>query len=115
MRLARPRPGVETGALTFLTDFLACPLCQEQYQFLYDTIAGVYPARNGRVKKNAKQEDQVEIDNEVDRAKRATNCVGPGEAQAADGQDGGPKAMSGPGGPEQSANGPASPTLTPSA
>ncbi|XP_011365612.1 receptor-type tyrosine-protein phosphatase C [Pteropus vampyrus] len=86
----------------------------EQYQFLYDVIAGVYPARNGRVK-NARQGDHVEMANEVDRAEGAANRAGPGEAQAAGGQDGGSKAASGPGGPEQSANGPASPTLTPSA
>lgn len=65
--------------------------------------------------KNARQGDHVEMANEVDRAEGATNRAGPGEAQAAGGQDGGSKAASGPGGPEQSANGPASPTLTPSA
>nr|KAF6395548.1 protein tyrosine phosphatase receptor type C [Rousettus aegyptiacus] len=83
----------------------------EQYQSLYDIVAGVYPARNGRAKKMAKQEDQVQLENEVDGAKPATNCGCPGEAQAADGPDGGAKAA----GPGQSANGPASPTLTPSA
>lgn len=105
-RLARRRPDV-----TFLTVFLTRSLRQEQYQSLYDIVAGVYPARNGRAKKMAKQEDQVQLENEVDGAKPAANCGCPGEAQAADGPDGGAKAA----GPGQSANGPASPTLTPSA
>lgn len=105
-RLARRRSDV-----TFLTVFLTRSLRQEQYQSLYDIVAGVYPARNGRAKKMAKQEDQVQLENEVDGAKPAANCGCPGEAQAADGPDGGAKAA----GPGQSANGPASPTLTPSA
>lgn len=105
-RLTRRRPDV-----TFLTVFLTRSLRQEQYQSLYDIVAGVYPARNGRAKKMAKQEDQVQLENEVDGAKPAANCGCPGEAQAADGPDGGAKAA----GPGQSANGPASPTLTPSA
>ncbi|XP_074858613.1 receptor-type tyrosine-protein phosphatase C [Carettochelys insculpta] len=47
----------------------------EQYQFLYDTIASIYPAQNGGVKKNSKQEDTFEIDNEVEKTKQEANLV----------------------------------------
>lgn len=91
----------------------------EQYQFLYDVIAGTYPAQNGQVKKNTKQEDKIEFDNEVDKAKQGANFVHPpgapdkGQEETKEAEASTPS--SGPGGPEHSANGPASPALTQSA
>ncbi|XP_008060615.1 receptor-type tyrosine-protein phosphatase C [Carlito syrichta] len=88
----------------------------EQYQFLYDIIASIYPAQNGQVKKNNNQEDKIEFDNEVDKAKQDGNCVSP--LVASDKTHGGNKEAegseptSGTEGPEHSANGPASPALT---
>ncbi|XP_019606445.2 receptor-type tyrosine-protein phosphatase C isoform X2 [Rhinolophus sinicus] len=91
----------------------------EQYQFLYDVIAGTYPAQNGQVKKNTKQEDKIEFDNEVDKAKQDANFVRPpGAPNTAQEENKEPDAStpsSGPEGPEHSANGPASPALTQSA
>lgn len=91
----------------------------EQYQFLYDVIAGTYPAQNGQVKKNTKQEDKIEFDNEVDKAKQDANFAHPpGAPDKAQEEKKEPEAStpsSGPGGPEHSANGPASPALTQSA
>uniref|UniRef100_A0A452VNL2 Receptor-type tyrosine-protein phosphatase C n=1 Tax=Ursus maritimus TaxID=29073 RepID=A0A452VNL2_URSMA len=48
----------------------------EQYQFLYDVIASTYPAQNGQIKKSNNQEDKIEFDNELDKAKQDANCVG---------------------------------------
>ncbi|XP_033704617.1 receptor-type tyrosine-protein phosphatase C isoform X2 [Tursiops truncatus] len=91
----------------------------EQYQFLYDVIASIYPAQNGQVKKNNQQEDKIEFDNEVDKAKQDANCVSPPGAldKTPEGnkEDESSKPTSGPEGPEHSANGPASPVLTQSA
>ncbi|XP_036681808.1 receptor-type tyrosine-protein phosphatase C isoform X3 [Balaenoptera musculus] len=91
----------------------------EQYQFLYDVIASTCPAQNGQVKKNNQQEDKIEFDNEVDKAKQDTNCVSPPGAldKTPEGnkEDESSKPASGPEGPEHSANGPASPVLTQSA
>lgn len=85
----------------------------EQYQFLYDVIASTYPAQNGQVKKNTKQEDKVEFDNEVDKAKQDANCVSPvGASEKTQEGNKAEEASSGPEGPEHSANGPASPALT---
>uniref|UniRef100_A0A8C9BJ94 Receptor-type tyrosine-protein phosphatase C n=1 Tax=Phocoena sinus TaxID=42100 RepID=A0A8C9BJ94_PHOSS len=91
----------------------------EQYQFLYDIIASICPAQNGQVKKNNQQEDKIEFDNEVDKAKQDANCVSPPGAldKTPEGnkEDESSKPTSGPEGPEHSANGPASPVLTQSA
>ncbi|KAM8812628.1 receptor-type tyrosine-protein phosphatase C [Rhynchonycteris naso] len=84
----------------------------EQYQFLYDVIASTYPAQNGQVKKSSSPEDKVEFDNEVDRAKQEANCVSPLGAQGGSKEEEGLKPTAGPGGPEHSANGPASPAVT---
>lgn len=86
----------------------------EQYQFLYDIIASIYPAQNGQVKKNNIQGDTVEFDNEVDQAKQDANCVSTVDAleKAQGNKDEGTKLTSGTEEPEQSANGPATPALT---
>ncbi|XP_039582331.1 receptor-type tyrosine-protein phosphatase C isoform X1 [Passer montanus] len=47
----------------------------EQYQFLYDTIASTYPAQNGQIKKNSKQEDTVEFCNEVGKSDQETDLI----------------------------------------
>lgn len=99
--------------------FLASFFFQEQYQFLYDVIASTYPAQNGQIKKSNNQEDKIEFDNELDKAKQDANCVGsPGaldKANEGNKEDEGSKATSGPEEPEHSANGPPSPGLTESA
>ncbi|XP_054546268.1 receptor-type tyrosine-protein phosphatase C isoform X2 [Talpa occidentalis] len=86
----------------------------EQYQFLYDIIATIYPAQNGQVKKN-NQEDKIEFDNEVDKANQDANCVSPigalDKAQEGNKEEVS-KSTSGTEEPEQSANGPANPALT---
>ncbi|KAG3258457.1 protein tyrosine phosphatase, receptor type C [Ictidomys tridecemlineatus] len=88
----------------------------EQYQFLYDIIASTYPAQNGQVKKNNNQEDKVEFDNEVDKAKQDANCVhqagAPDKTHQGSKEVEGAEPTSGTEGPEHSANGPASPALT---
>nr|XP_027801354.1 receptor-type tyrosine-protein phosphatase C isoform X1 [Marmota flaviventris] len=88
----------------------------EQYQFLYDIIANTYPAQNGQVKKNSNQEDKVEFDNEVDKAKQDANCVhqagAPDKTHQGSKEVEGAEPTSGTEGPEHSANGPASPALT---
>ncbi|KAK2086193.1 hypothetical protein P7K49_035618 [Saguinus oedipus] len=87
----------------------------EQYQFLYDAIASIYPAQNGQVNKNNHQEDKIEFDNEVDKVKQDANCVNPlgapeklpeANEQAADSEP-----TSGTEGPEHCVNGPANPAL----
>ena len=86
---------------------------------MYDVIASTCPAQNGQVKKNNQQEDKIEFDNEVDKAKQDANCVSPPGAldKTPEGnkEDESSKPASGPEGPEHSANGPASPVLTQSA
>lgn len=88
----------------------------EQYEFLYDIIASTYPAQNGQVKKKSHQEDKVEFDNEVDKAKQDANCVGsagaPDQAQEGIKEAEGCKSLSGSERPEHSPNGPASPAST---
>uniref|UniRef100_A0A8C3WZS6 Receptor-type tyrosine-protein phosphatase C n=1 Tax=Catagonus wagneri TaxID=51154 RepID=A0A8C3WZS6_9CETA len=91
----------------------------EQYQFLYDVIASIYPAQNGQVKKNNSQVDKIELEDEVGKAKTDANCVSPpsaaDKASGGDTEDESSKPTGGPEGPEPSANGPASPALTQSA
>ncbi|XP_047376625.1 receptor-type tyrosine-protein phosphatase C isoform X2 [Sciurus carolinensis] len=88
----------------------------EQYQFLYDIIANTYPAQNGQVKKINNQEDEIEFDNEVDKAKHGANCIHPSAVPDNTHQGNkevqGAESTSGTEGPEHSANGPASPALT---
>ncbi|XP_025776885.1 receptor-type tyrosine-protein phosphatase C isoform X2 [Puma concolor] len=91
----------------------------EQYQFLYDIVASAYPAQNGQIKKSNNQEDKIQFDNELDKAKQDANCVSSPDAldNANEGnkEDEGAKVTSSPEEPEHSANGPASPGLTQSA
>ncbi|XP_077631274.1 receptor-type tyrosine-protein phosphatase C isoform X2 [Crocuta crocuta] len=91
----------------------------EQYQFLYDVIASTYPAQNGQIKKSNNQEDKIEFDNELDKAKQDANCVSsPGtldKASEENKEDESAEITSSPEEPEHSANGPASPSLTQSA
>ncbi|KAM6397221.1 receptor-type tyrosine-protein phosphatase C isoform 2-T2 [Pluvialis apricaria] len=47
----------------------------EHYQFLYDTIAGIYPAQNGQIKKNSQQEDKVEFCSEVEKTGQETDLI----------------------------------------
>ncbi|XP_069087538.1 receptor-type tyrosine-protein phosphatase C isoform X2 [Pleurodeles waltl] len=58
--LRKERPG-------FVTTF-------EDYQFIYDTLAMVYPAQNGQLKKNSTQADHVEVVSEtgMEQQKRAS-------------------------------------------
>ncbi|KAM9212076.1 receptor-type tyrosine-protein phosphatase C [Dugong dugon] len=91
----------------------------EQYQFLYDIIASIYPAQNGQIKKGNKQEDKIEFDNEVDKPKQDVNSISPVDAvdktQEENKEAKGSEPMSGTEEPESSANGPTSPALTQSA
>ncbi|XP_048214212.1 receptor-type tyrosine-protein phosphatase C [Perognathus longimembris pacificus] len=102
--LRKARPGMVT---TF-----------EEYQFLYDTIAAYYPAQNGQVKRASKQQDRIEFDNEVDKAKNDANCVhppaAPDKTHDANEEGGSSEATHGAQEPEHSANGPAASALTPS-
>ncbi|XP_051004271.1 receptor-type tyrosine-protein phosphatase C [Acomys russatus] len=87
----------------------------EQYQFLYDTIASIFPAQNGQVKISNSQ-DKIEFHNEVDGAKQNANCVHPAGALDKTQEDKSEVEASEPASgteePEHSANGPASPVLT---
>ncbi|NXV79464.1 PTPRC phosphatase, partial [Atlantisia rogersi] len=47
----------------------------EQYQFLYDTIASIYPAQNGQIKKNSQLEDKVEFCSEVEKTDQETDLI----------------------------------------
>ncbi|KFV42338.1 Receptor-type tyrosine-protein phosphatase C, partial [Gavia stellata] len=47
----------------------------EHYQFLYDTIASTYPAKNGQIKKNSQQEDKVEFCSEVEKTDQETDLI----------------------------------------
>ncbi|XP_032856653.1 receptor-type tyrosine-protein phosphatase C isoform X2 [Tyto alba] len=47
----------------------------EHYQFLYDTIASIYPAQNGQIKKNSQQEDKVEFCSEVEKTDQETDLI----------------------------------------
>ncbi|XP_052055919.1 receptor-type tyrosine-protein phosphatase C isoform X2 [Apodemus sylvaticus] len=87
----------------------------EQYQFLYDIIASIYPAQNGQVKKTSSQ-DKIEFHNEVDGAKQDANCVHPAgplnNAQEENREVGASEPTNGTEEPGHSANGPASAALT---
>ncbi|XP_028629609.1 receptor-type tyrosine-protein phosphatase C isoform X2 [Grammomys surdaster] len=85
----------------------------EQYQFLYDIIASIYPAQNGQVKKTNSQ-DKIEFHNEVDGAKQDANCVHPAGPLNKAQEEKREVEASEPANaeePEHSANGPASPAL----
>ncbi|XP_029394994.1 receptor-type tyrosine-protein phosphatase C isoform X1 [Mus pahari] len=87
----------------------------EQYQFLYDTIASIYPAQNGQVKKTNSQ-DKIEFHNEVDGGKQDANCVSPAgslnKAQEDSKGMGASEPTNSAEEPEHAANGPASPAPT---
>ncbi|KAM7162905.1 receptor-type tyrosine-protein phosphatase C [Macrochelys suwanniensis] len=93
----------------------------EQYQFLYDTISSIYPAQNGQVKKNSKQEDTIEIDNEVEKTDREANLITiditslESEANMNMEAHEDSKSADGTQGTESSSNGPKTPVLTESA
>ncbi|XP_043347109.1 receptor-type tyrosine-protein phosphatase C isoform X3 [Dermochelys coriacea] len=93
----------------------------EQYQFLYDTISSIYPAQNGQVKKNSKQEDTVEIDNEVGKTDQEVNLITiditslESEANMNMEEREDSKSADGTQGTESSSNGPKTPVLTESA
>ncbi|XP_029768223.1 receptor-type tyrosine-protein phosphatase C-like [Terrapene carolina triunguis] len=93
----------------------------EQYQFLYDTISSIYPAQNGQVKKNSKQEDTVEIDIEVDKTDQEANLITiditslESEANLNMEAREDSKSADGTQGTEGSSNGPKTPVLTESA
>ncbi|KAG6927951.1 protein tyrosine phosphatase, receptor type C [Chelydra serpentina] len=93
----------------------------EQYQFLYDTISSIYPAQNGQVKKNSKQEDTIEIDNEVEKTDREANLITiditslESEANMNMEAREDSKSADGTQGTESSSNGPKTPVLTESA
>ncbi|XP_076797392.1 receptor-type tyrosine-protein phosphatase C isoform X2 [Arvicanthis niloticus] len=86
----------------------------EQYQFLYDIIASIYPAQNGQVKKTNSQ-DKIEFHNEVDGAKQDANCVhpaGPLNKAQEEKREVGASEPANAEEAEHAANGPASPALT---
>ncbi|TFK14675.1 potassium voltage-gated channel subfamily H member 7-like [Platysternon megacephalum] len=93
----------------------------EQYQFLYDTVSSIYPAQNGQVKKNSKQEDTVEIDIEVDKTDQEANLITiditslESEANMNMEAREDSKSADGTQGTESSSNGPKTPVLTESA
>ncbi|CAM5171544.1 unnamed protein product [Natator depressus] len=93
----------------------------EQYQFLYDTVSSIYPAQNGQVKKNSKQEDTVEIDNEVEKTDQEANLITIDitslESEANMNMEAceDSKSADGTQGTESSSNGPKTPVLTESA
>ncbi|XP_039342392.1 receptor-type tyrosine-protein phosphatase C [Mauremys reevesii] len=93
----------------------------EQYQFLYDTISSIYPAQNGQVKKNSKQEDTVEIDMEADKTDQEANLITMDiislESEANMNMEAREDSKSADGiqGTESSSNGPKTPVLTESA
>ncbi|XP_030428260.1 receptor-type tyrosine-protein phosphatase C isoform X6 [Gopherus evgoodei] len=93
----------------------------EQYQFLYDTISSIYPAQNGQVKKNSKQEDTVEIDIEADKTNQEANLITiditslESEANMNMEVREDSKSADGTQGTESSSNGPKTPVLTESA
>ncbi|XP_055000671.1 receptor-type tyrosine-protein phosphatase C [Sorex araneus] len=88
----------------------------EQYQFLYDAMASLYPPQNGQVKENNNQEDKIQFDNEVDKVKQDANCVSPLSKPEKDHEekkeDEASKPTNDTEGPEHSANGPASHAFT---
>ncbi|KAM3668726.1 receptor-type tyrosine-protein phosphatase C isoform 1-T1 [Ammospiza maritima maritima] len=90
----------------------------EQYQFLYDTIASIYPAQNGQIKKNSQQEDKVEFCSEVGKSDQESDLITtdlapprPEEIEAPEICDGS-KAADSTKGTESSTNGPTTAVLT---
>ncbi|XP_010125304.1 PREDICTED: receptor-type tyrosine-protein phosphatase C [Chlamydotis macqueenii] len=90
----------------------------EHYQFLYDTIASTYPAQNGQIKKNSKQEDKVEYCSEVEKTDQETDLITvhltpsePEENEHSEVCDDS-KATESTKGTESSTNGPTTPVLT---
>ncbi|XP_074453907.1 receptor-type tyrosine-protein phosphatase C isoform X5 [Larus michahellis] len=90
----------------------------EHYQFLYDTIASIYPAQNGQIKKNSQQEDKVEFCSEVEKTNPETDLITidltpptPEGNEASEVCDDS-KAADGIKGTESSTNGPTTPVLT---
>ncbi|XP_018421106.1 PREDICTED: receptor-type tyrosine-protein phosphatase C [Nanorana parkeri] len=51
----------------------------EQYQFLYDALASTVPAQNGQIKSSPKQEDKLEIQNELETKVAPSSKTVPGE------------------------------------
>ncbi|XP_035747676.1 receptor-type tyrosine-protein phosphatase C isoform X4 [Egretta garzetta] len=89
----------------------------EQYQFLYDTIASIYPAQNGQIKKNSHQEDKVEFCSEVEKTDQEADLITidlapppPEENELSEACDGS-KAADSTKGTESSTNGPTTPVL----
>ncbi|KFQ27944.1 Receptor-type tyrosine-protein phosphatase C, partial [Mesitornis unicolor] len=89
----------------------------EHYQFLYDTIASIYPAQNGQIKKNSQQEDKVEFCSEVEKTDQETDLVTvdltpstPEEKELSE-VCGDSKAADSTKGTESSTNGPTTPVL----
>ncbi|KAM4861601.1 receptor-type tyrosine-protein phosphatase C isoform 2-T2 [Thomomys bottae] len=89
----------------------------DQYEFLYDTIAGLYPAQNGQVKNASQQQEPIEFDNEADRGKNEVHCArplhAPEEPHDTNKEEGVSEATQGTQDPEHPANGPSDPALTP--
>ncbi|XP_075012639.1 receptor-type tyrosine-protein phosphatase C isoform X3 [Calonectris borealis] len=90
----------------------------EHYQFLYDTIASIYPAQNGQIKKNSQQEDKVEFCSEVEKTDQETDLITidlapsmPEENEPSEVCDDS-KAADSTKGTESSTNGPTTPVLT---
>ncbi|XP_027527676.1 receptor-type tyrosine-protein phosphatase C isoform X2 [Neopelma chrysocephalum] len=90
----------------------------DHYQFLYDTIASTYPAQNGQIKKNSRQEDKVEFCSEVGKTDQETELITidltpptPEENEPPEICDDS-KAADSTKGTESSTNGPTTPVLT---
>ncbi|NXK36887.1 PTPRC phosphatase, partial [Piprites chloris] len=90
----------------------------DHYQFLYDTIASTYPAQNGQIKKNSRQEDKVEFCSEVGKSDQETALITidltpptPEENEPPEICDDS-EAADGTKGTENSTNGPTTPVLT---
>ncbi|KAM9283620.1 receptor-type tyrosine-protein phosphatase C isoform 2-T2 [Morus bassanus] len=90
----------------------------EHYQFLYDTIASMYPAQNGQIKKNSQQEDKVEFCSEVEKTDQETDLITidltpstPEQNELSEVCDDS-KAADSTKGTESSTNGPTTPVLT---
>ncbi|XP_040422145.1 receptor-type tyrosine-protein phosphatase C isoform X3 [Cygnus olor] len=90
----------------------------EHYQFLYDTIASIYPAQNGQIKKNSQQEDKVEFCNEVEKKDQETDLITIDLTSSIPEENGASevcedsKAADTTKGTESSTNGPTTPVLT---
>ncbi|XP_078248412.1 receptor-type tyrosine-protein phosphatase C isoform X4 [Pogona vitticeps] len=87
----------------------------EEYQFLYDAIASVYPAQNGQVQKAQSQEHKVDIPNDVKKEEEA-NSLDAAPCPSAEGtgvemSEQHFKAQEDPREAESSSNGPSNPVL----